>query len=147
MFSLVCKKLSQVLGTVLMLIICLSSTEKKPNYLKALSNIVNKLPKQVQVTELPAVSEKQTALSIGRLPLNQNMCKTHTAGSVNVQCFCPCAAPVSAPGGLVVSRPGRPAVHAVLSGARPRQPSAGAHPAAGGFGQQAAGPHLQSSHG
>ncbi|KAM3592490.1 uncharacterized protein V6R79_019755 [Siganus canaliculatus] len=27
--------------------------EKKPNYLKALSNIVNKLPKQVQVTELP----------------------------------------------------------------------------------------------
>lgn len=31
-------------------------TEKKPNYLKALSNIINKLPKQVQVTELPAVS-------------------------------------------------------------------------------------------
>uniref|UniRef100_A0A672Z1S8 MMS19 nucleotide excision repair protein n=1 Tax=Sphaeramia orbicularis TaxID=375764 RepID=A0A672Z1S8_9TELE len=29
--------------------------EKKPNYLKALSNIVNKLPKQVQVTELPAL--------------------------------------------------------------------------------------------
>uniref|UniRef100_A0A8D0AVI6 MMS19 nucleotide excision repair protein n=1 Tax=Sander lucioperca TaxID=283035 RepID=A0A8D0AVI6_SANLU len=27
--------------------------EKKPNYLKALSNIVNTLPKQVQVTELP----------------------------------------------------------------------------------------------
>lgn len=35
-------------------------TEKKPNYLKALSNIVNKLPKQVQVTELPAVSPQQT---------------------------------------------------------------------------------------
>lgn len=34
--------------------------EKKPNYLKALSNIVNKLPKQVQVTELPAVSPQQT---------------------------------------------------------------------------------------
>lgn len=34
--------------------------EKKPNYLKALSNIVNKLPKQVQVTELPAVSLHQT---------------------------------------------------------------------------------------
>ncbi|XP_028263603.1 MMS19 nucleotide excision repair protein homolog [Parambassis ranga] len=29
--------------------------EKKSNYLKALSNIVNKLPKQVQVTELPAL--------------------------------------------------------------------------------------------
>ncbi|XP_071369573.1 MMS19 nucleotide excision repair protein homolog isoform X3 [Centroberyx affinis] len=29
--------------------------EKKPSYLKALSNIVNKLPKQVQVTELPAL--------------------------------------------------------------------------------------------
>ncbi|XP_070846034.1 MMS19 nucleotide excision repair protein homolog isoform X1 [Chaetodon trifascialis] len=29
--------------------------EKKPNYLKALSNIVNKLPKQVQVTELPSL--------------------------------------------------------------------------------------------
>ncbi|XP_061561738.1 MMS19 nucleotide excision repair protein homolog isoform X1 [Phycodurus eques] len=29
--------------------------EKKPNYLKALSSIVNKLPKQVQVTELPAL--------------------------------------------------------------------------------------------
>ncbi|XP_039992039.1 MMS19 nucleotide excision repair protein homolog isoform X2 [Xiphias gladius] len=29
--------------------------EKKPNYLKALSNIVNKLPKQVQITELPAL--------------------------------------------------------------------------------------------
>ncbi|XP_045924540.1 MMS19 nucleotide excision repair protein homolog [Micropterus dolomieu] len=29
--------------------------EKKANYLKALSNIVNKLPKQVQVTELPAL--------------------------------------------------------------------------------------------
>ncbi|KAM4525724.1 MMS19 nucleotide excision repair protein homolog [Fundulus diaphanus] len=29
--------------------------EKKPNYLKALSNIVNKLPKQVQVSELPAL--------------------------------------------------------------------------------------------
>ncbi|MED6256867.1 mms19 nucleotide excision repair [Ataeniobius toweri] len=29
--------------------------EKKPNYLKALSNIVNKLPKQVQVAELPAL--------------------------------------------------------------------------------------------
>ncbi|KAK1881479.1 MMS19 nucleotide excision repair protein like [Dissostichus eleginoides] len=28
--------------------------EKKPNFLKALSNIVNKLPKQVQLTELPA---------------------------------------------------------------------------------------------
>lgn len=35
-------------------------TEKKPNYLKALSNIVEKLPKQVQVTELPAVSPQQT---------------------------------------------------------------------------------------
>ncbi|XP_058476866.1 MMS19 nucleotide excision repair protein homolog [Solea solea] len=29
--------------------------EKKSNYLKALSNIVNKLPKQVQITELPAL--------------------------------------------------------------------------------------------
>ncbi|XP_078146912.1 MMS19 nucleotide excision repair protein homolog isoform X2 [Centroberyx gerrardi] len=29
--------------------------EKKPSYLKALCNIVNKLPKQVQVTELPAL--------------------------------------------------------------------------------------------
>ncbi|XP_055360358.1 MMS19 nucleotide excision repair protein homolog isoform X2 [Betta splendens] len=29
--------------------------EKKANYLKALSNIVNKLPKEVQVTELPAL--------------------------------------------------------------------------------------------
>ncbi|XP_028332760.1 MMS19 nucleotide excision repair protein homolog [Gouania willdenowi] len=29
--------------------------EKKPNYLKALSNIVSKLPQQVQVTELPAL--------------------------------------------------------------------------------------------
>ncbi|KAK5850500.1 hypothetical protein PBY51_001376 [Eleginops maclovinus] len=29
--------------------------EKKPNFLKALSNIVNKLPKQVQLTELPAL--------------------------------------------------------------------------------------------
>ncbi|XP_015243038.1 PREDICTED: MMS19 nucleotide excision repair protein homolog [Cyprinodon variegatus] len=29
--------------------------EKKPNFLKALSNIVNKLPKQVQVSELPAL--------------------------------------------------------------------------------------------
>uniref|UniRef100_A0A3B3DD02 MMS19 nucleotide excision repair protein n=1 Tax=Oryzias melastigma TaxID=30732 RepID=A0A3B3DD02_ORYME len=29
--------------------------EKKPNYLKALSNIVNTLPQQVQVTELPAL--------------------------------------------------------------------------------------------
>lgn len=35
---------------------CRVPTEKKPNYLKALSNIINKLPKQVQVTELPAVS-------------------------------------------------------------------------------------------
>lgn len=34
-----------------------SPSEKKSNYLKALSNIVNKLPKQVQVTELPAVSK------------------------------------------------------------------------------------------
>lgn len=41
--------------------------EKKPNYLKALSNIVNKLPKQVQVTELPAVSPQQT--------LHVNLCK------------------------------------------------------------------------
>ncbi|KAJ0060171.1 hypothetical protein NL108_004016, partial [Boleophthalmus pectinirostris] len=32
-----------------------AATERKPNYLKALSNIVNKLPKQVQVTELPAL--------------------------------------------------------------------------------------------
>lgn len=32
-----------------------SAQERKPNYLKALSNIVNKLPKQVQVTELPAL--------------------------------------------------------------------------------------------
>uniref|UniRef100_A0A8D0AX53 MMS19 nucleotide excision repair protein n=1 Tax=Sander lucioperca TaxID=283035 RepID=A0A8D0AX53_SANLU len=37
--------------------------EKKPNYLKALSNIVNTLPKQVQVTEL------------GRLPLNPKTLK------------------------------------------------------------------------
>ncbi|XP_074518694.1 MMS19 nucleotide excision repair protein homolog [Halichoeres trimaculatus] len=29
--------------------------EKKPNYLKALSNIVNNLPKQVQISELPAL--------------------------------------------------------------------------------------------
>ncbi|XP_037837905.1 MMS19 nucleotide excision repair protein homolog isoform X2 [Kryptolebias marmoratus] len=29
--------------------------EKKPNYLKALSNIITKLPKQVQVSELPAL--------------------------------------------------------------------------------------------
>ncbi|XP_068610307.1 MMS19 nucleotide excision repair protein homolog [Brachionichthys hirsutus] len=29
--------------------------DKKPNYLKALSNMVNRLPKQVQVTELPAL--------------------------------------------------------------------------------------------
>lgn len=35
------------------------SPEKKPNYLKALSNIVNKLPKQVQITELPAVSKHE----------------------------------------------------------------------------------------
>lgn len=48
-----CQQLSQVLGTIIT--VCLP-TEKKPNYLKALSNIVNKLPKQVQVTELPAVS-------------------------------------------------------------------------------------------
>ncbi|XP_077482044.1 MMS19 nucleotide excision repair protein homolog [Stigmatopora argus] len=32
-----------------------AAQEKKPNYLKALSNIVNKLPKQVQVTELPSL--------------------------------------------------------------------------------------------
>uniref|UniRef100_A0A3B4X687 MMS19 nucleotide excision repair protein n=1 Tax=Seriola lalandi dorsalis TaxID=1841481 RepID=A0A3B4X687_SERLL len=32
-----------------------AAPQKKPNYLKALSNIVNKLPKQVQVTELPAL--------------------------------------------------------------------------------------------
>lgn len=32
-----------------------AAKERKPNYLKALSNIVNKLPKQVQVTELPAL--------------------------------------------------------------------------------------------
>uniref|UniRef100_A0AAQ6AA42 MMS19 nucleotide excision repair protein n=1 Tax=Amphiprion ocellaris TaxID=80972 RepID=A0AAQ6AA42_AMPOC len=32
-----------------------ATQEKKSNYLKALSNIVNKLPKQVQVTELPAL--------------------------------------------------------------------------------------------
>ncbi|XP_008301259.1 MMS19 nucleotide excision repair protein homolog [Stegastes partitus] len=32
-----------------------ATQDKKPNYLKALSNIVNKLPKQVQVTELPAL--------------------------------------------------------------------------------------------
>uniref|UniRef100_A0A3P8U4Q4 MMS19 nucleotide excision repair protein n=1 Tax=Amphiprion percula TaxID=161767 RepID=A0A3P8U4Q4_AMPPE len=32
-----------------------AATQKKSNYLKALSNIVNKLPKQVQVTELPAL--------------------------------------------------------------------------------------------
>lgn len=38
---------------------CLFPPEKKPNYLKALSNIVNKLPKQVQVTELPAVSNTE----------------------------------------------------------------------------------------
>uniref|UniRef100_A0A3Q2TH67 MMS19 nucleotide excision repair protein n=1 Tax=Fundulus heteroclitus TaxID=8078 RepID=A0A3Q2TH67_FUNHE len=37
--------------------------EKKPNYLKALSNIVNKLPKQVQVSELPAVSVLGKALT------------------------------------------------------------------------------------
>lgn len=56
-------------------------------------------------------------------------------------------APVSPAGGLVMSRPGRPAVHAVLSAPCPRRPSAGAHPAAGGFGQPAAGPHHQSGHG
>lgn len=38
------------------------SPEKKSNYLKALSNIVNQLPKQVQITELPAVSQQETAL-------------------------------------------------------------------------------------
>ncbi|XP_034049423.1 MMS19 nucleotide excision repair protein homolog isoform X2 [Thalassophryne amazonica] len=32
-----------------------AAQDKKPNYLKALSNIVSKLPKQVQVTELPAL--------------------------------------------------------------------------------------------
>ncbi|CAL1604897.1 unnamed protein product [Knipowitschia caucasica] len=32
-----------------------AATERKSNYLKALSNIVNKLPKQVQTTELPAL--------------------------------------------------------------------------------------------
>lgn len=41
-----------------------SPTEKKPNYLKALSNIVNKLPKQVQVTELPAVSKLLPSLQV-----------------------------------------------------------------------------------
>lgn len=50
--------MSQVLGTSFT--VCLL-TEKKPSYLKALSNIVNKLPKQVQVTELPAVSTEQPA--------------------------------------------------------------------------------------
>jgi len=48
----------------------------------------------------------------------------------------------SAAGGLDVSRSGRAAVHSVLSGARPRQPATGSHTAAGGFGQQAAGPRL-----
>uniref|UniRef100_A0A3Q2C8W6 MMS19 nucleotide excision repair protein n=1 Tax=Cyprinodon variegatus TaxID=28743 RepID=A0A3Q2C8W6_CYPVA len=32
-----------------------AAPKKKPNFLKALSNIVNKLPKQVQVSELPAL--------------------------------------------------------------------------------------------
>lgn len=44
-------------------------TEKKPNYLKALSNIVNKLPKQVQVTELPAVSTRRPAETRSRSQL------------------------------------------------------------------------------
>lgn len=55
--------MSQVLGTLFT--VCLL-TEKKPNYLKALSNIVNKLPKQVQVTELPAVSTEQPAAVTAR---------------------------------------------------------------------------------
>lgn len=55
-----------------------SPTEKKPNYLKALSNIVNKLPKQVQVTELPAVStfSNQTTVTSGCLLLHLNLGKS-----------------------------------------------------------------------
>lgn len=44
------------------LLFIVSSSEKKPNYLKALCYIVNKLPKQVQVTELPAVSKDDTTV-------------------------------------------------------------------------------------
>lgn len=68
----------------------------------------------------------------------------------NIVTFCCCCvfpAPVAAVGGLVLSRPGRPALHSVLPAARPRRPAQGPHPAAGGSGQQAAGPHHQPSNG
>lgn len=57
-------KPGSVFSCWMMFSLFVSPPEKKSNYLKALSNIVNKLPKQVQVTELPAVSNAQ------QLPFN-----------------------------------------------------------------------------
>uniref|UniRef100_A0A8C6P3Q5 MMS19 nucleotide excision repair protein n=1 Tax=Nothobranchius furzeri TaxID=105023 RepID=A0A8C6P3Q5_NOTFU len=42
-------------NTFFMLVLTFAPPQKKSNYLKALSNIVNELPKQVQVSELPAL--------------------------------------------------------------------------------------------
>lgn len=61
--------------------------------------------------------------------------------------YCCRPAPVPAVGGLVLSWPGRPAVHSVLPAARPCWPAVGPHPAAGGSSQQAARSHHQSSNG
>lgn len=62
---------------------CRLPTEKKPNYLKALSNIINKLPKQVQVTELPAVSsllkKKQNKTSNQKKQLKRTKAPSITA--------------------------------------------------------------------
>lgn len=51
-------------------------------------------------------------------------------------------APVTAAGGLVLSRSERPAVHFVLPAACSHRPPSGAHSAARGSGQQATGPHF-----
>lgn len=114
------------------------STEKKSNYLKALSNIVTQLPKQVQISELPAVSS--SSLTVLSLKINEVRWFENWLIISHI-------ASVSVAGSFDVSRSGCPAVHAVLPRACPPEPVASFYPAAGGFGQQVTGPHLQSGHG
>lgn len=110
--------------------LCLTSSTNCPNRFKSLSYqrwVKTKLLQAVTAGSFPVSSFKelhnyhQSALMWG---------------------FYPRPASVSAVGGPVMSRPGRPAVHLVLPGARPRQPTSSTHTAARGFGQQAAGPHI-----
>ena len=54
---------------------CLPSAEEKAGYLKALSHIMNNLPREVQMTELPAVStHTHTLFTVPHRPKNSSLC-------------------------------------------------------------------------